>query len=63
MRKSELIRRSPGLYWFKLGEGEDVEWIVARLLSTHLIESTDGELIPHRIIRGVSGPLPVESPA
>jgi hypothetical protein len=63
MRIMELRKHAPGLYWFKLGEDDDVEWIVARLLSTHLIESTDGELISHRIIRGVYGPLPVESPA
>ena len=57
MKISELRKHAPGLYWFKLGEEDEVEWIVARLLSSHLIESTDGELIPHRIIRSLTGPL------
>jgi len=61
MRIMELRKHAPGLYWFKLGEDDEVEWIVARLLSSRLIESTDGELIPHRIIQGVTGPLLVGS--
>lgn len=52
------MQHRAGLYWFKLGEGDDVEWVIGRLLQSKLVESHDGQRLPYRDIRAITGPIP-----
>ena len=61
MKRSELLQHPPGIYWFKVGKGDDAEWIVARLLQSRLIEYPNGDLVPHLPITHLTGPIPKSS--
>lgn len=58
MKRSELFKYKTGLYWFRLGEGAEAEWVVGRLLQSRLIESPDGKIVPHLAVHHLSGPIP-----
>ena len=57
MKRSELFQYRTGLYWFQIGEGNETEWVIGRLLQSRLTETHDGKKLSYTKIRDLSGPI------